>query len=178
MKLVAIVNADGSGVIEGEAGTATQTVGATTLRQDLPAGWTPAMLRGTAWQLSTFETDTLGPVPAGEVFVRYEIAGASLSRVTAPAPVPEISPTQLFLAASGAGIITQAEAEAAAAGTMPALFSTAVAALPSAEAFEARVRFARMQVVERDNPLIAILQAATSMTSEQVDDFFRAAKTL
>lgn len=178
MQVQGIVFSTGAGLVEGVAGVATQTVGGQTISATLPAGWTPASVRDMGFQLTTFETDTLDPLPPNTVLVRYTIVGNALSRDTAPAPVEDISPTQLFLAAAAAGIITQAEAEAAASGAMPDLFADAVAGLPSAEAFAARVRFARMQVVERANPLIAILQAETGMTSEQVDDFFRAAKTL
>jgi hypothetical protein len=96
---------------------------------------------------------------------------------TAPAPVPaSISRVQLILGMTSAGLITPAEAVAAAAGTaIPAVVEAVFASLPEAQATAARIRWHAMTRVERANPLVAIVavSATPPKTDAEMDQFFR-----
>lgn len=93
-----------------------------------------------------------------------------------PEPVPaEISPSQLFIGLVAAGMITEDEAMAAAkSGTVPPAIDALFSELPASDALAARVRWARMTTVERDNPLVAALGAANGLSDQDIDDAFRA----
>jgi hypothetical protein len=93
----------------------------------------------------------------------------------APAPVPaSISRLQLILGMAAAGLITPAEAVAAAAGTaIPAVVEAVFASLPEAEATAARIRWHAMTEVERANPLVAAVAMIHEKTPAQMDQYFR-----
>jgi hypothetical protein len=98
----------------------------------------------------------------------------------APSPVPSaISRRQLLIALTAAGLITEAEALAAAkTGEVPAAIDAVFGALPKEQALAARITWATMTVVERDHPLIQAIINANLATAEQVDALFRAAAEL
>lgn len=122
------------------------------------------------------------PVPDGAaVAVGHGWDGTDFTPPAAPAPlVPgSITRRQLLLGLVGAGLITEAEALAAAtAGAVPAAIDAIFAQLPPAEALAARVTWATMTVAERDNPLVLAIIAAGLADAGQVDALFTTAATL
>lgn len=100
--------------------------------------------------------------------------------VAPPAAVPaSISRRQLLLALAGAGLITGAEALAAATtGAVPARIDKVFGALPADQALAARITWATMAVAERDHPLIGALIEAEVATAAEVDALFTSAATL
>jgi hypothetical protein len=119
----------------------------------------------------------------GETVVRdatpAEIAEIEALR-TAPPPVPgAISRRQLLIALAATGLITEAEALAAAkTGEVPAAIDMVFAKLSKEDALAARITWATMTVVERDHPLIQAVIHAKIAPAEQVDALFRAAAKL
>lgn len=92
-----------------------------------------------------------------------------------PAVLREImalSFTQLLIGLEGEGWITTAEADAWLDGTLPAPVVALIASLPSDQQFAARARAKRPTVVERLNPLVIGLAAATGKTDAELDAFF------
>jgi hypothetical protein len=100
----------------------------------------------------------------------------------APEPVPEPSPEdiraaippltrrQVFIALHRLGLITAAEAVAAAAtGVVPAALEPLFAALPEPDQTDARVTFAAFQMAYRLDPLTAMIAASAGMTDDQLD---------
>lgn len=89
-------------------------------------------------------------------------------------PVPKsITRLQFLTAAGDAGIITKAEALAAAqSGAVPASIAAVFATLSESEQFSASVRWATMTIVPRNDPLVAAVATSLGMTSAQVDAFF------
>ncbi len=80
-------------------------------------------------------------------------------------PVPEaVTARQARLALLGAGLDDAVD--------------QALAALPGAEGKAARIEWEYALEIRRDSPLIAALAPALGLTSEQVDDLFRAAEGL
>lgn len=84
----------------------------------------------------------------------------------------KMSRTDFCLALAGAGILTGAEAVSAARGDVPASFEPLVSAMPDQEALEARIRWAAMTEVERLNPFIATVAAASSIPDAALDEIF------
>jgi hypothetical protein len=119
----------------------------------------------------------------GETVVRdatpAEVAEIEAVR-NAPPPVPSaISRRQLLIALTAAGLITEAEALAAArTGEVPAAIDAVFARLPPEQALAARITWATMTVVERAHPLVQALIDANLATAEQVDALFQAAAEL
>jgi hypothetical protein len=109
-----------------------------------------------------------------------EEEAAILAVRNAPPPVPtSISRRQLLITLVTAGLITEAEALAAAkTGDVPAAIDTVFAKLPQEQALAARITWATMTQVERDHPLVQAIIAAQIATAEQVDALFRAAAQL
>ncbi len=95
----------------------------------------------------------------------------------APEPVPRvISRRQLLIALAAAGFISAEEALAAAQnGAVPAAIARIFDRLPAEQAIAARITWATMTEVYREDPLIGALVAAGVATSEQVDALFRVA---
>jgi hypothetical protein len=132
--------------------------------------------------MSTIQIQSINAV-TGETLVRdatpAEVAEIEALR-NAPPPVPEtVSRRQLLIALAAAGLITEAEALAAArTGEVPAAIDAVFAALPKEQALAARITWATMTVVERDHPLIQAVIDAKIVTAEQVDALFQAAAKL
>ena len=96
-----------------------------------------------------------------------------------PPRILAISPRQMLLALTAQGMITQAEALAAAQqGAIPAAIAEAFAGLSPEAEFAAAITWARMTEVERDNPLVALLGAAQGLTAAELDQFFAQAAAL
>lgn len=97
----------------------------------------------------------------------------------APARVSQISPRQMILGLYGQGFITADEALAAAtSGAVPAAVDAVISALPAHAEVAARVTWARMSVVLRDDPLVGLLAASQGLSSAEVDAFFAACAAL
>jgi len=92
-------------------------------------------------------------------------------------PVPSvISRRQLLIVPAAAGFTSAEEALAVAqAGVIPAAVGAIFDMLPAEQALAARITWATMTEVYREDPLIAAIVAAGVATSEQVDALFRAA---
>jgi hypothetical protein len=119
----------------------------------------------------------------GETIVRPatpEEEAAILAVRNAPPPVPSaISRRQLLIALTAAGLITEAEALAAAkTGETPAVIDVVFGKLPKEQALAARITWATMTQVERDHPLVQAIIDAQIATAEQVDALFRTAAQL
>lgn len=108
--------------------------------------------------------------------------GSALVPYTPPVVVTvprQITRRQLLLALAGAGLITGAEALAAATtGAVPARIDKVFGALPADQALAARITWATMAVAEREHPLIGALVAAKLATAAEVDALFTSAATL
>lgn len=91
-----------------------------------------------------------------------------------PVIVPtQISTRQFLIAAAIAGIITQQEAvDAAMTGAVPAAIEAVFGALPNEEQFAARITWAKMTVIPRDDHLVRVVATSLNMTEQQMDDFF------
>lgn len=106
---------------------------------------------------------------------------AVVKYVVPPVPPPQsISDRQFFQQLALAGTISQAEAlEAVKVGTIPAALQGFVDSVKDADQkFAANMLLAGATVFERDHPLTEAIGAAQGMSSDQVDDFFRAAAAL
>jgi hypothetical protein len=128
---------------------------------------------------------TIPPDPANRDRVEYEAwlaaGGVPDPYVPPPAPVPgSISDRQFFQQLAVVDTITQADALAAVkVGTIPSALQGFVDAITDpAEKFAANMLLAGATVFERNHPLTDAIGAAQGMTSNQVDDFFRAAAVL
>jgi len=70
----------------------------------------------------------------------------------------QLTARQLFIGVAAAGFITEEEAiEAACTGALPAAVEAAIATLPGDEQTAARITWARMTLVSRTDPLVALL---------------------
>jgi hypothetical protein len=134
-------------------------------------------------------------VPDDPLFAEVAQAALNVDVPLEPAPVPEmpentppswpppvphvISRRQLLIALVAAGLITEAEALAAAkTGEVPAAIDAFFATLPPAQQIAARITWATMTQVERHHPLVQGVIDANLATAEQVDALFRTAATL
>lgn len=124
-----------------------------------------------ATQVYDRATDTLKPKPTPQPDPEGELA-AKRARMS-------LTPRQLFIGMAAAGFVTQEEAvDAARTGAIPALVEAAVASLPPLEQTAARVTWARMTQVVRNDPLVALMGSAAGQTPEQIDAFFEAFATV
>lgn len=96
--------------------------------------------------------------------------------VTPPAPVPDLTARQFFSALMLDGIITESEAINR---TIPASIDIFLNTLPDQnQAKIARITWAQMVTIPRNDPLVDFLGAVLNKTPTQIDDFFRQAATL
>ena len=96
--------------------------------------------------------------------------------VAPPAPVPDLTARQFLSALTLQGIIT--ESEAMDRSTIPASIAAVFNTLPPTAATVARITWANMTIIPRQDPLVDALGASLNMTPTQIDDFFRQAATL
>lgn len=86
------------------------------------------------------------------------------------AAIPPLTRRQVFIALHRLGLITAAEAVAAAAtGVLPAALEPAFADLAEPDQTDARVTFAAFQMAYRLDPMTAMIAAAAGMTDDQID---------
>jgi hypothetical protein len=102
---------------------------------------------------------------------------AFLPLANEPVPVPRvITRRQLLIALAASGVVSAEEALAAAqTGAVPAAIAGIFDLLPAGQALAARITWATMTEVYREDPLIAAIVAAGVATREQVDALFRMA---
>ena len=93
--------------------------------------------------------------------------------VAPPAPVPDLTARQFLSALTLQDIIT--EAEALNRSIVPTDIAAVFDTLPPSYATVARITWANMTIVPRQDPLIDALGASMNMTPTQIDDFFRQA---
>lgn len=96
--------------------------------------------------------------------------------VAPPAPVPDLTVRQFLSALTLQGIIT--ESEAMNRSGIPAAIAAVFDTLPPSYATVARITWANMTTVPRQDPLIEALGASMNMTPAQIDDFFRQASAI
>jgi len=91
-----------------------------------------------------------------------------------PSLVPQqITIRQFLIGASMEGIITREEAKAAAStGAVPAFVQTVFDGMPTDEGFVAEMTWRAMVVVERRNPLLALLGGMLGMDEDAMDAAF------
>lgn len=122
-------------------------------------------------------------VPDGHSLVLASEAPANLEwvadEVSAPQEIASITRRQFLISAASAGLLTAAEAEAAAtSGAIPAAIEAVFNTLPNAQALAARITWATMTKIERGEPLVDAAAAAFGLTPEQVDAFFLSAASI
>ncbi|MDP2358635.1 MAG: hypothetical protein Q8M31_21630 [Beijerinckiaceae bacterium] len=105
---------------------------------------------------------------------------AAADAAAAFVPVPQIiSSRQFFQQLAVMEAITEAEAEAALAGTIPPAMLSVINTMPNApDRFSARMLLIGAKEYHRDHPLVSVFAAAMEWSSGQVDDLFRAASVL
>lgn len=111
--------------------------------------------------------------------VERDALAAQLAALQA-APAPSmVSDRQFFQALAQAGSITPDEALAAVmTGTLPARIEAAVAGLPEAERFAARMLLSGATTFERQHPMVAKLAAALGYDAAALDALWTAAAAL
>lgn len=120
------------------------------------------------------------PEPMGRAIYAAAVAGEfgpvadHVPAPQAPPPIPAvISRRQLLIALAAAGFISAEEALAAAqTGAVPAAIAGVFELLPEEQALAARITWATMTEVYREDPLISAIVAAGVATTEQVDKLF------
>ena len=96
--------------------------------------------------------------------------------VAPPAPVPDLTARQFFSALMLDGIITESEAINR---TIPASVDIFLNTLPDQnQAKIARITWAQMVTIPRNDPLVDLLGAVLNKTPTQIDDFFIQAATI
>lgn len=99
--------------------------------------------------------------------------------VVVPQEIASITRRQFLIGAASAGLLTAAEAEAAAtSGAIPAAIEAVFNTLPNAQALAARITWATMTKIERGEPLVDAAAVAFGLTPEQVDAFFLSAASI
>ena len=89
-----------------------------------------------------------------------------------------ITARQFFIAAGNAGLITKAEAIAAAStGAVPVSLEVIFESLPEEQEYIARVTWARMTTISRDDQLLVGLGAVFGLSSADIDNLFIEAAT-
>jgi hypothetical protein len=118
---------------------------------------------------------TFIPVDADNVdYQRLIKDNTPIAPYVAPsAPIPDLTARQFLSALVLNGFIT--EAEAIDRSTLPASIAAVFNTLPPSVAIVARITWANMTTVPRNDPLVDALGATLNQTPEQIDDFFRQA---
>lgn len=123
------------------------------------------------------------PEPMGRALYAAAIAGefGPVAEYVPPPPLPPpvpdvISRRQLLIALAAAGFLSAEEALAAAqTGAVPSAIGAIFDLLSAEQALAARITWATMTEVYREDPLIGAIVAAGVTTAEQVDELFRMA---
>lgn len=135
---------------------------------------------GKAYNTIVLDNPAVYTVPAGHSITLVGEAPANLQWVEeTPAVQQEISSItrrQFLIGAAGAGLLTSAEAEAAATGgAIPAAIEAVFNTLPNAQNLAARITWATMTKIERNEPLVDAAAAAFGLNESEVDAFFLSA---
>jgi len=96
--------------------------------------------------------------------------------VAPPTPIPDLTARQFLSALTLQNIIT--EAEAMNRSVIPAAIAAVFDTLPPSYATVARITWANMTVVPRQDPLVDALGASMNMTPAQIDTFFMQASAI
>lgn len=80
--------------------------------------------------------------------------------------------TDFVLAAHAAGLLSDADAELAARGEVPAVLTAAIAGNTDLEKVQFKIIWGGLLEVNRNHPLIGIVQTYMSLTDAQVDALF------
>lgn len=142
--------------------------------EDWPALLETAFANGCTEWLEVETRPEPGARLIGGVLVAPAAPDAAAALAAARAAMA-ITPRQLFIALASPpwSFITAEEAVAAATvGAMPAAVEAAIAGASPGEQMAARVTWARMQTVERLDPLVAALATIEGATAEEIDAFF------
>lgn len=90
-----------------------------------------------------------------------------------------LTPRQLFIGLTRSGFISPEEAVAAAcSGEIPSAIEAVIATLPEESQTAARITWARMTVIERADPLVDLLAAASGQSPDDIDAFFEASSQI
>lgn len=135
--------------------------------------------------INLIEYDGVSPYVVDEGFSLLQVPEGTRTQaeidaiVNIPRHIDPITTRQFLIAAALGGLITEQEAlDAATSGAIPSAIAVAFNALPADQAFGARVTWAKMTLIERNEPLVAAAAAALGMTEEQIEGFFIQAATL
>jgi hypothetical protein len=93
--------------------------------------------------------------------------------VAPPAPVPDLTVRQFMIGLHLNGMITEAEARDR--NTIPLAIDAVFGTLPPSGAAAARITWAMMTSVPRNDPMVEALGPVFNKTPEEIDDFFRQA---
>jgi hypothetical protein len=96
--------------------------------------------------------------------------------VAPPTPIPDLTARQFLSALTLQNIIT--EAEAMNRSVIPAAIAAVFDTLPPSYATVARITWANMTIVPRQDPLVDALGASMNMTPAQIDTFFMQASAI
>ena len=89
--------------------------------------------------------------------------------VAPPAPIPNITATQMLIVLQSMGFITQTEATDRT--QFPAAFSALLTGGTAQDA-ALKIRWANLTLVERNNPLVTAFGSLLALTNEQIDNMF------
>lgn len=95
------------------------------------------------------------------------------SYVSPPDPVPDLTVRQFMIGLHLNGMITEAEARDR--NTIPLAIDAVFGTLPPSGAAAARITWAMMTSVPRNDPMVDALGPVFNKTPEEIDDFFRQA---
>lgn len=113
------------------------------------------------------------------VALSEEDATSALTDQSTPTVPAEISDRQFFQQLAVMGLITEDEAIAAVAtGTLPPAMVGFIDQLPAEQRFAARMALQGATTFLRSNPLVATFGAMQGMTSDDIDNLWRAAFAL
>lgn len=159
-------------------------------RQVLPGFWLLASEASLAGEVASIDRAT-GALVAGDsalLGTRLDpvwAGGAAVIAAPVVEPEPEepvpssISDRQFAQQLAVLGVISEAEALAwAARGELPDAIEAAIAALPEAQRFSARMLLASATTYERSHPLVGALADLLGYDSGEIDDLWRAAALL
>lgn len=122
-----------------------------------------------AWTALIRATEAL-PLPEGVQIAPQWIGDALVGRIAELGALPPLSRRQLLLGLAAEGLITGAEALAAAqSGAVPAGVEAIFGQLPQAEQLGARITWAAMSQAERGNPLVAMMATANGISPAALD---------
>ncbi len=116
-------------------------------------------------------------IPVDETIVEYQKLIANNTPigpyVAPPDPVPDLTVRQFMIGLHLNGMITEAEARDR--NTIPLAIDAVFGTLPPSGAAAARITWAMMTSVPRNDPMVDALGPVFNKTPEEIDDFFRQA---